>query len=87
MLKNILQFIILTSKYDIKQLLTFLIKLFIVIFYKTKRKHSLLEKYGIRSKHDMKKWLVKNHPDRGGNQEIFVKVYKEFKESNFCLDS
>ena len=43
------------------------------------KKYSLLEKYKIRTKSDMKKWMIKNHPDRGGDSELFVKVYNEFK--------
>ena len=43
--------------------------------------HGLLEKYGIRSRSDMKKWMIKNHPDRGGDSEIFIKVLREFKQS------
>jgi hypothetical protein len=44
---------------------------------------SILEKYGIKSRDDMRKWLVKNHPDRGGDSEIFIKVLAEFRKSGY----
>jgi hypothetical protein len=48
----------------------------------TRRIHvSLLERYGIRSKTDMRKWLIKNHPDRGGDSTTFIRVLEEFKKS------
>ena len=42
---------------------------------------SLLERHGIRSKSDMRKWLIKNHPDRGGDSATFIRVLDEFKKS------
>ena len=43
---------------------------------------SLLQKYGIKSRSDMRKWLIKNHPDRGGDSTLFIKVLAEFRNAN-----
>lgn len=54
-------------------------------FEKDKNKHkdkttppakdkTLLEQHGIINRSDWKKWLVKNHPDKGGNEELCKKI-------------
>ena len=47
---------------------------------KVETTQSLLEKYGIKTSSDMKIWLIKNHPDRGGDSEIFIKILTEFRK-------
>lgn len=42
----------------------------------------------INTHEDAKKWILKNHPDKGGdvNTELFDKVTKCYKERNYCND-
>ena len=40
-----------------------------------KNHHNVLEtRLGIKSRRDFGKWAIHNHPDKGGNPEIFRKV-------------
>jgi hypothetical protein len=46
----------------------------------------LMCKYGINSKEEYKKWILKNHPDKGGNipDVEFKQIVKCAKKNKFC---
>jgi hypothetical protein len=46
----------------------------------------LMCKYGINSKEEYKKWILKNHPDKGGNvpDAEFKQIVKCAKKNKFC---
>jgi len=48
--------------------------------------NKIMCKYKLNSKEDAKKWLLKNHPDKGGNMDsgVFTDVTKCFQEREFC---
>ena len=43
-------------------------------------------KYNINNKKEFQKWLLKNHPDKGGNisKDEFSEILQCFKNNNFC---
>jgi hypothetical protein len=43
-------------------------------------------KYGIDSKDEFKKWVLKNHPDKGGkiSDSEFKQIVKCAKKNKFC---
>jgi hypothetical protein len=41
----------------------------------------LLSKHGISSKEDYKKWCIKNHPDKNGNEPSFVELFQAISVS------
>ena len=45
-----------------------------------KIKCDILNGYGIFSKVDLLHWIRKNHPDKGGDTEVFVTVISKAKE-------
>jgi len=44
--------------------------------------HIFLKTLGIKDKHDYKKWLLDNHPDKGGKTEICQLVMDAFQKIN-----
>jgi hypothetical protein len=43
----------------------------------TKESDGFLGKLNIATKESWKTWIVKNHPDKGGDNELFIRVLKE----------
>ena len=43
-------------------------------------------KYNLNNKSDVKKWLLKNHPDKGGkiNSNDFNKILECYQNNYFC---
>lgn len=37
---------------------------------------------GIKSKADARKWVLKNHPDKGGNAELFKRIHPSIQDAN-----
>ena len=47
---------------------------------------NIMCKYNLNNKSDMKKWLLKNHPDKGGKipKDEFNKVIECYQSENYC---
>lgn len=41
-------------------------------------------KYNIRNRSDFRKWALKNHPDKGGNEEIFKSLTQCISDGHYC---
>jgi hypothetical protein len=40
---------------------------------------NLFRRLGVTNKSELRRWLIRNHPDRGGNHEIYAEFLKEMQ--------
>ena len=47
---------------------------------------TIMCKYDLNDKSEVKKWLLKNHPDKGGkiNSDDYAKIMDCYKNNDFC---
>lgn len=43
-------------------------------------------KENIKNRSDFRKWAIKNHPDKGGNQNVFKKINECVQNDTFCTE-
>ena len=49
--------------------------------------HTIMCKYNLNSKSDARKFILKNHPDKGGNipDNEFKKILECYKDEKYCF--